>query len=110
MRKIYWRIRIILLALKWIPSLNLGDEVIYQGRRYTLIQGVYNPYWDLSRQEECLENIHRNNFKKVQSLPNYWHSFTSGYRFYMNAWYKIWLREGIKPWMRACNIWKSNTL
>jgi hypothetical protein len=95
------------LALRWIGKINLGDEVIHQGKRWTLIQGVSNPYWNLARDGEYLDYVHHDQFRKVKGLRAAWRSFHAGYRFYMTSWYSIWVREGIKPWMLACNIWSG---
>lgn len=104
LKAIYWRARIILLALRWVRRFSLGDRVILDGRHWTLIQGVSAPRWTLSSGAETVR-AHESEFRKVRSLRNYWGSFASGYRFYMRNWYGIWMCEGIKPWMRGCNIW-----
>lgn len=110
LRVLYWRARIAWLALRWIPRINLGDRVIFGGDEWTLIQGVSAPTWDLVRGSHDdgtfrLVAAHASQFRKVRSIPNYWSSFRSGWRFYMNNWYGIWMREGIKDWMLGCNIW-----
>jgi hypothetical protein len=43
--------------------------------------------------------------RKSWTPRNMWCSFRSGWRFYQGYWFGIWAREGIKDWMRACNIW-----
>lgn len=101
MKRIYWRIRIILLALRWIPKFNLGDKVLYAKKEWTLIQGRCSPYWDLSNEND-MAHVHERDFRKVRSIGNYAHSFISGYRFYMNNWYAIWVNVGIEPWMLSC--------
>lgn len=104
LKAIYWRARILHLAARWLFIYNLGDRVLYQGREWTLIQGVCSPTWSLVRGDERVD-AHESEFRKVRSLANYWHSFRSGYRFYMTSWYSIWMHSGIEPWMRGCNIW-----
>ena len=104
LKAIYWRAYILRLALRWVPRFNLGDRVECIGREWVLNQGVDAPYWTLVRNEENMR-AHEHEFYKVRSLSNYWHSFRSGYRFYMTNWYSIWMREGITDWMRGCNIW-----
>lgn len=106
LKAIYWRAYILRLALRWVPRFNIGDRVIYGGREWYLAQGVCAPRWTL-RSETDGEEVYANekDFRKVRSLPNYWRSFRYGYRFYMTSWYSIWMREGIKDWMRGCNIW-----
>ena len=104
--KLYWRLRIVQLALRWVFKINLGDHVIYKDRRCIIVNGVQKPLWHLLelgtrnriKADEC-------DFKKVVSVANYWHSFGSGYRFYMANWYPTWQREGVQDWMRKCNIW-----
>lgn len=107
MKGLYWRLCIVRLSLRWIRSLNLGDIVIHEGREWMLVQGVRRPYWDLARPCSRKDGVHEKDFKKVKSISNYWRSFRSGYKFYMTNWLSIWKREGIKPWMRGCNIWKG---
>lgn len=106
--KLYWRIKIIFFALRWIPNYNIGDEVLYQGKVYRLNQGVSCPLWDIVRDDECLKSIHQDNFRKIRTLKNYWGSFRSGYRFYMGYWYSIWVRKGIEPWVKRLNIWGNS--
>ncbi len=101
---IYWWCRVVFLSLRWITRFNLGDSVIYQGKEWILVQGVNSPYWDLRRDTEKV-SAHEDDFHKAKALRNYLHSFRAGYRFYMGYWYSIWVREGIKPWMRGCKIW-----
>jgi hypothetical protein len=101
---LYWQIRIVLLALRWIPNLHLGDQVKYQGRVWTLHQGVRSPVWSLANGDEVVE-VHESEFSKVRSLSNYLGTFRRGYSFYRTCWFDIWVHEGIKPWMRQCRIW-----
>lgn len=103
-KSVYWRARIVHLSLRWVFKFNLGDRVIYQGRVWTLIQGVRAPVWKLICGDEVAQ-AKEEDFRKVRSLRSYWGSFESGYRFYMGYWYDIWMRSGIKPWMRECKIW-----
>lgn len=102
--KLYYRIVMVRLALRWVRRFNLGDEVIHNGKRYTLIQGVCRPYWDLAR-EDYTHRAHESAFRKVRSLRNYWRSFSNGYGFYRAYWFDIWVNNGIEDWMRGCNIW-----
>lgn len=106
LKAIYWRARIAWLALQWAAQPNLGDEVVYQGRVWWLSQGVRSPIWTLRTNNNTEEaEVHERDFRKVRTLANYWGSVRSGYRFYMTSWYRIWMNEGITPWMRACSIW-----
>ena len=107
---IVW-MKIIRLSLRWIFSTNIGDEVWYRGEKWDLIQGVCDPSWDLMNKKGVrINHIHKSNFEKVKTLKNYFRSFKSGYHFYMGYWFKIWVREGIAPWMKECNIWKGNPI
>jgi hypothetical protein len=103
---IYWQIRIVLFALRWMPGLNLGDHVMYQGRTWYLAQGVCRPRWTLralDRSEDV--EVNESEFQKVRSLSNYWRSFKFGHSFYMAYWHDIWVHKGIQTWMRSCRIW-----
>lgn len=104
-RAVYWRVRIVVIALRWVNKFNLGDRVKHDGVEWTLIQGVSAPVWDLWREESGRRSVHEREMAKVRSLSNYVGSFISGYRFYMQNWYAIWTRGGIKPWMRQLPIW-----
>jgi len=108
-RKIYYFLLIVYLSCKSIKRLNLGDEVLYKGKRYMLIQGVCNPKWDLTAigEFEYLENIHKDNFKKIQNPKAWISTFKHTYNFYMDYWYGIWCRNGIEDWMKHCNIWQK---
>lgn len=99
MKAIYWRLRIMIFSLRWIPRFNIGDRVWYQGRVWRLSQGVKSPIWTLRDGNEAVE-APESQFAKVKSVSNYWGSFKSGYRFYMRNWYSIWLRDGIEPWVK----------
>ena len=118
LKKIYWWLFIVRLSLSRMRGLNLGDLVIHDGREWVLVQGVARPRWDLrlaltfgldlgelAKPLISKNLVHESEFKKVRSIGNYWHSFRSAYKFYMTNWYDIWCRDGIKPWMRGCNIW-----
>jgi len=101
----YWLL-IVFLSVKWMFKINLGDTVIYQGKRWTAIQGVCNPVWDIVRigsNEKA--TIDKKYFRKELTVGNLVGSFKSGYRFYMTCWYRIFVNSGIQPWMRNCNIW-----
>lgn len=105
--KIYWRIRIIFLSLRWIPQVNLGDIVIYNGDKYTVCNGVRPMSWRLEPSKDLSDSgwVSRKECRKVWSLKNIWYSFYSGYNFYMTSWFQIWANNGIKDWMHGCNIW-----
>ena len=96
----YW------LAFKWIFRINLGDMVWYRGKKYPVSNGVRCGMWRLPD----LDNgdggwVKRSDCRKVASLKNFSGSFRSALGFYRSNWLDIWKREGIKPWMKGCNIW-----
>lgn len=106
MNKLRWNIYIIWLSLKWINKTGLGDMVWYQGKRYRVANGVRCGMWRLHGLENGNDGwVPRQECKKVKSLQNYIGSFKSAYRFYMTSWFDIWVGQGIKDWMRQCNIW-----
>jgi len=100
-----YRLIILWWSFLWIFRVNLGDVVLYAGKEYTVCNGVRCDSWRL----DGLENgdsgwVRRSECRKVWTLKNVVGSFRSGYGFYMSNWFDIWKREGIKPWMRGCNI------
>jgi hypothetical protein len=102
----YWKIRIILLALRWIPQINIGDDVLYNGKKYTVVNGVRYNMWRLSPLSNGDNGwVYRKSCKKVFSFKNFKHSFLSGYFFYKTSWLDIWVNKGIQDWMKSCNIW-----
>lgn len=95
LRALYWRLRIAWMAARWIPRLNLGDEVeVFDQGRGVLYQGVMAPIWKVAL--DSGENIetHAINLHKVLTPANLYRSFRSGWRFYMGYWYRIWLERG----------------
>jgi hypothetical protein len=106
MKKLLWKIKIFFLALCWNPHTNLGDVVKYKGKKYTVFNGVRPYSWQLDKLDNNYDGwVPRKDCIKVMSVSNIRHSFFSGWNFYMTSWYDIWCREGIKNWMRGCNIW-----
>ena len=107
--KIYWKLFIIRLSLRWCWKVNLGDLVLYQGKKYLVHNGVRSNSWRLGNLNNGDSGwVPRSECKKIWTLKNIVQSFKSGHTFYMQAWYDIWVRSGIKPWMRGCNIWAKN--
>ncbi len=105
--KAYWWIRILLLSLKWLRGIKLGTMVEYKGDIWIVVNGAYcSRSWDIARGDARINCVPESSLSKVKNLANYMHGFKSGYRFYMNCWFSIWVNEGIKPWMRGCNIWR----
>lgn len=108
LRSVYWRIYIVRLALQRIKQINLGDLVWYAGRRYRVHNGVRRESWRLAGLENSDNGwVKRSECKKVWTLKNCLGSFRFSQRFYMKSWHSLWVREGILPWMRACNIWPN---
>ena len=111
LNKLRWKMYIVWLSFKWVRNVNLGDLVWYQGKKYSVSNGVMSNSWRLfdirtGNTETANDGwVPRSECKKVKSISNYIGSFKSGYRFYMGYWYDIWIREGIIDWMRGCNIW-----
>lgn len=107
-RKLYWGVFVIWLSLRWIQQVNLGDRVRYKGEVYTVADGVIPGKWRLLELDNGDEGwVPRRECKKVQGPASAWRSFSSGYRFYMGYWYDSWVRAGVQPWMRQCNIWPN---
>lgn len=88
------KIRFIWLGIKSIFKLNLGDKVKYQGRKCVLTQGVYAPMWHIYdlKTKERFEFVNKDYFKKM-FLANIIWDIKSTYRFYMNYWYSIFMRN-----------------
>jgi len=105
MIKLYWKVRIFFLALRWIPQVNLGDEVYYQGKKYIVHNGNRDNSWRLDIDNGNGGWVKRPDCCKVWTWKNIKHSFNYGHTFYMTAWFDIWCASGIKTWMRGCNIW-----
>ena len=91
--KIIVRLTIIVLGIRHIFRLNIGDEVLWKGLTYTLVQGVYDPTWDLKRGELRYNHIYKDKFKKLVSFKNIIHDFKFAQDFYMGYWYDIWCRN-----------------
>lgn len=95
MIKIKWWLFMVWVSLRWIPDYNLGDEVVFQGRIWTLCQGVSRPVWTLGRiavnNEYTIMEAHERDFRKRKTIRNYLRSFRSGYKFYKQSWYAIWV-------------------
>ncbi len=95
MKKVVLKIRFILIGLKNIFQLNLGDIVIYNGTKCILTQGVYSPEWHM---HEVVTNarheyIHKKKFRKAVSYKNVKNAINGTYRFYMDYWFSIFCRN-----------------
>lgn len=91
-KKLYWWIRIVLMALINVPNYHLGDIVIYKDYEWTLIQGVCKPYWNLysAQVDDTIKDIHESEFRKKRCLTNLWWGFKFHYNWLMTSWFKIW--------------------
>jgi len=90
--------RYLLISLKATFKPHLGAKVIYKGEKYTLIQGVMNPVWTLSRKGSfdqtkttLKENIkvNKKDFRLSYTLPNLIFCSLSMYRFLCRYWLYI---------------------
>jgi len=106
MKRLYYWLYIISLSLRWVFRINLGDWVYYREKMYKVNNGVPHNMWKLLGLQDWNGGyVYRKDCEKVWSLKNCIGSFKRGYSFYMLSWYDIWVRVGIKRWMRGCNIW-----
>lgn len=105
-KKIYYYLLILKLSFKWCWKINLKDYVWYRGKKYVVLNGVSCNSWRLVGLDNGQEGwVPRHECGKLWTVENIVGSFKSGYNFYMTSWFDIWVREGIKPWMKNCNIW-----
>jgi len=100
---VYWNLYIRKLAFKWIFRKNLGDDVMYNGKVYTISNGVCYPSWD-SNSHGVRTSIPNNKCRKVLTPKNLYRSYSYGVSFYTQNWLDIWKREGVKDWMKGCSI------
>ena len=100
----YW-IFIVYLSFRWIFQINIGNMIKYKNKIYVVRNGDSSGSWKLSDFNYNNGYVPRKDCSLVLSVSNLLHSFKSGYNFYMKAWYGIWVNEGIKDWMKGCNIW-----
>ena len=110
MRRIKYRIFILYMAFFWMFQINLGDKVLYRGRKYLCInsdsQNSYKlaPVLSASRASSLSVRALRSECAKIKSPANIFHGFKSGIRFYSNNWLDIWVRNGVEPWVWGLNI------
>ena len=94
MKRILYYTRIFFLAVCSLFKLNIGDWVIYKGKKYHLIQGVCDPTWDMIEKDGCPRvTVHKSLFKKEISWRNITHDIGFTFSFYNGYWRGIWLRE-----------------
>lgn len=102
----FYRLVAIWYSLGWIFRTNIGDFVWYEGKKHLVVNAVRQGAWQLKGVlNDDFGWVSRVDCKKSLSPINFFNSFTNGYCFYMRNWYRIWKKDGIKLWMRKCNIW-----
>lgn len=89
LKKIYWKLKNVLLALRWCWRINIGDHVWYQGKQYIVINGDRCNSWKLCNLDvdKTLDNgnqgyVTRSHCKKVWTFRNIRNSFRTGCDFY----------------------------
>lgn len=106
LKRLYWKIRIRWLALRWVVKINLGDEVWYKHKKYTVANGVRCNSWRLIDLDNGDDGwVPRSECRKVRSIGNAFRSYRYGVSFYTGYWLDIWCRTGITDWMRGLDIW-----
>ena len=106
LNKMYWNLYIRYLSTKRIFRITLGDTVICDGKEYEIQNGTICGVWETGTSidgERVL--IKRDKCRKKYTLKGMYRSYISSLWFYKNNWLDIWMREGIKPWMKGCKIW-----
>jgi len=99
-KAIYWNLFLRYQAFRWVFKTNLGNKVIHNGEKYTIINGVTSGMWKIANNTVTIE-VPRKECKYVVSLKNITHSYKSGVCFYKTNWLDIWKRNGFKEWMRC---------
>ncbi len=96
---LYLRTRALARSVRQVNRVHLMDEVIYNGKKCFVNNGVSAPVWDLCEKEWNLDGtrntyrVHENNFKKIRSYRNLKNDLLHNYDWYMLYWYKIDLRK-----------------
>lgn len=90
--RIYTRMAI--LCLKSTRRLNIGDVVIYRGKRWFISNGVTRPSWSLAEVggDGYEKYVHESEFRKERSFGNVMHDLNFTWSFYKGYWFDIWLR------------------
>jgi len=101
-KKIYVRIRIFILCIKWIFRITLGDSVKYKGNKYIVHNGVRKNSWRIEPSKGLPNDgwVKRSECSKIWSIKGIIRSFKSANRFYYINWYSIWIKTGIKKWKK----------
>jgi len=93
------KLRFLYLGFKNIKKLNIGDEVIYKNKKYSLSSYKYTDtnwldYWSMVNISSKEYEVHSiNDFKKIMSWKNIKNSIQGSYKFYMTNWYSIMLKN-----------------
>lgn len=109
MKKILTWLLVVRLSLRWARGLHLGTQVIHRGEVWTIYQGNSAPWWGLTQGGGVTCKAHESKIQKRMTPANIIGDVRSGYRFYMGAWFDIWCRHGIEPWMLPLHIWAGRT-
>lgn len=109
MKSTLLKLRFLYLGFKNIKKLNIGDEVIYKNKKYSLSSYKYTDtnwldYWSMVNISSKEYEVHStNDFKKIMSWKNIKNSIYGSYRFYMVNWYSIMLKN-----LKITDIFKAD--
>jgi len=97
----------LIFCIKAMFQQNLGDYIIYSGKRYMIHNGVRANSWRLGNLDNNDDGwVLRSECRKVMTLSNMTRSFKSKWRFYKTSWFSIWESTGrIGNFAKSCNIW-----
>lgn len=98
---LYLKTKSLLNSFKHFREFHLMDDVIYNGKRYFINNGIAYPYYDLCEYEYTdgkrkSIRVHESKIKKVKSLQNLKNDLLYLHKWYMNYWYEIDLRKGME--------------
>lgn len=86
---------IVWVSFKSVFRINLGDQVVYKGKKYTVCNCAKCDVWRLAYLDNGYDGwVSRNECKKVWSLNNLRWSFQYNYDFYMGHWFKLLTERG----------------
>lgn len=109
MRKLIVKILYMIYAFKRINIPHLGDVVIYGGIKCVINQGVASPYFDLSVLDGTnsrirINNVHESQFKLAKPICGRIMRFIESYKFKMNYWFYIDVRESLFSGIRNVGL------
>jgi hypothetical protein len=90
-------------SFKWCFSINIGNYLKQDGKKYYVNNGVKLNYWDCLEVNNKLEIIRpdgnlaistlipKEGSRKIYKLSTPLSDFMQGFRFYMGYWYEIWV-------------------